>query len=147
MTIPFRPFLTFCAFILFLGGAVSARAEKPVVSPNEIPGTTKVDAEALLKLVETVPKLTIVDSRLRADRRLGHIENSVSLPDVETDCAALGKILAGKNAPVLFYCNGPKCGRSGKAAGKALACGYRNIYWVRGGFEEWQAKGYPAIKE
>lgn len=118
-----------------------------IVSPEEIAGTVKVDAEGLLDLVQRIDKLVIIDARLRADRRLGHIENSVSLPDVETSCASLAKVVRGKNSPVIFYCNGPKCGRSGKAAQKALDCGYTQIYWYRGGFEEWQAKGYPSLKE
>lgn len=136
--------VVFAAVCLF---AVRATAAQPVVSPDRIPGTTKIDAEDLLELVETLPDLKIIDSRLRVDRRQGYIENSISLPDKETNCATLARHLANKHAPVIFYCNGPKCGRSGKAAKKAVACGYKQLYWFRGGFEEWQAKGYPTVKE
>ena len=40
-----------------------------------------------------------------------------------------------------------KCGRSAKAIVIALQCGYSNIYWFRGGFEEWLSKGYPYLQE
>lgn len=121
-------------------------AENGVVSPDRIPGTVKVDAEGLLDLVEKLPALVIVDARIRQDRLQGYIEGSRSLPDVETDCASLAKIIPRKKTPVLFYCNGPKCGRSVHTSRKAIECGYANVYWFRGGFEEWKKKNYPYVK-
>lgn len=139
--------LAFIGAVVFSLATPLAVAAEKRVSPDQIPGTVKVDAEGLVDLVERLPALVIVDSRLRTDRRFGYIENSVSLPDVETDCASLARAVPRKRNPVLFYCNGPKCGRSAKAAQKALGCGYTQIYWFRGGFEEWQAKNYPSVKE
>src|SRR3989344_1575483 len=118
-----------------------------VVSPDHIPGVEKVDAEGLLDLVDKVPGLVIVDARIRQDRLQGYIEGSVSLPDVETDCTSLARIVPARSAPVLFYCNGPKCGRSVHASRKALECGYKRVYWFRGGFEEWSKKNYPFLKK
>jgi rhodanese-related sulfurtransferase len=134
------------ALVFFLATPMVGVADAPV-SPEQIPGVVKVDAEGLLDLVQRMDRLVIVDARLRSDRRFGYIENSVSLPDVETNCASLAREIPRKNDPVLLYCNGPKCGRSAKAAQKALACGYKRIFWFRGGFEEWQAKGYPSLKD
>jgi rhodanese-related sulfurtransferase len=88
------------------------------VSPDEIPGATKVD-----------------------------VEGSISLPDVKTTCSSLAKNISRKSAPVLFYCNGPRCGRSVNSSRKALSCGYTRVYWFRGGFEEWKKKNYPFVKE
>lgn len=124
-------------------------AEKvaPPAAPDVLPGTTKVDAEGLIETLERVPNLALIDSRIAMDRKQGYIEGSISLPDAETDCNSLGVILDAPSAPVLFYCNGPKCGRSIKAIHKAQQCGYSRIYWFRGGFEEWTAKGYPFLKE
>lgn len=121
--------------------------ETPDVSPAEIPGTTKVDAERLLQLVQKLPRLVVIDARIRSDRNQGYIEDSVSLPDIETDCASIKKVAADKATPLVFYCNGPKCGRSAKSAQKALACGYKRLYWFRGGFEEWRGKDYPVVKD
>lgn len=133
--------LSLCTPILALG------TEKPVVSPDEIPGTTKVDAEQVLQLVQQLPRLVVIDARIVSDRLQGYIEDSVSLPDIKTDCDSLKKIVADRSTPLLFYCNGPKCGRSAKSAQKAIACGYTRLYWFRGGFEEWRAKDYPAVKD
>lgn len=116
-------------------------------SPEFVDGATRVTAEELIGLVEQHEDLVIIDSRIAGDRRQGYLEGSVSLPDVDTNCDSLAAIVPGVSTPVLFYCNGVKCGRGAKAAQIALACGYRNVYWFRGGFEEWLAKGYPYLKE
>ena len=116
-------------------------------SPEKIEGSTLVTAEEFIGLVEKIPDLIVIDSRIPGDRKQGYVEGSVSLPDVDTTCDSLTKVISKKSAPILFYCNGIKCGRSAKAVGIALQCGYNNIYWFRGGFEEWLAKGYPYLQE
>ena len=115
-------------------------------SPETIAGTTKVDAEGLIQAVQTIPNLVIVDARIPSDRKQGYIEGSVSLPNVDTNCVTLAKVIPAKNHPSLFYCNGVKCGRSVESIKIALKCGYSDIYWFRGGFEEWLAKGYPYLQ-
>lgn len=136
------------ALPILLGISCPATAETPkVVSPDMIEGSTKVDAEELIELVDKVPNVTIIDSRIATDRAQGHIEGSISLPDEVTTCDTLADVVASKDDPVLFYCNGPKCGRSVVAVRKALECGYSQIFWFRGGFEEWKQKKYPYIKE
>lgn len=127
--------------------ASSTFADGKIKSPDNIPGTTKTSAEQLIALAETTPELVIIDSRIREDRIQGYIEGSVSLPDEETNCESLSKLISGKHQTSLYYCNGPKCGRSAKAVKVALDCGYDNIYWFRGGFEEWKEKNYPYIQE
>ena len=139
------PVLPVLACLVVFAGP--ARSDDKVVAPDDIPGTVKVDAEGLLGLVERLPRLVIVDSRIRQDRMQGYIEGSLSLPDVETDCRSLARIVPEKSTPVLFYCNGPKCGRSVHASRKALGCGYTSVYWFRGGFEEWVGKNYPYLKK
>ncbi|MGD8560098.1 MAG: rhodanese-like domain-containing protein [Gammaproteobacteria bacterium] len=131
-------------FLILLVVPLAAVAEK---SPESIKGTTKVTAEGFIELVDTIPELIVIDSRIRGDRKQGYVEGSVSLPDVETTCDTLSDTIPQKSSPTLFYCNGVKCGRSAKAVKVALSCGYTNIYWFRGGFEEWLAKGYPYLQE
>lgn len=133
--------------ILGLLLTAAAPATEAVLAPDTLPGTTKVDAEGLIDTIGRVSDLVIIDSRIAMDRKQGYIEGSVSLPDTHTDCDSLSVLIKTPDTPVLFYCNGPKCGRSVKAIHKAQACGYTNLYWFRGGFEEWTAKGYPFLKE
>lgn len=122
-------------------------ADSKIKSPEDIPGSLKVDAEHLIELAGSIDDLVIIDSRINADRHQGYIEGSISLPDTNTDCDSLSFYLKTTETPVLFYCNGPKCGRSGKAVKIALSCDYKKIYWFRGGFEEWKNKKYTFAKE
>lgn len=119
-----------------------AQAEEPNV-PENIPGTTKVSANEVFDLAGELDDLVIIDARKKGDFDKGHIEGAASLPDTDTDEAGLAALLESKNTPVLFYCNGAKCGRSVKSAEKAVSYGYKKIYWFRGGWEEWLEKGYP----
>ena len=127
--------------------ASSTLAATEVKSPEKIEGTTKVTAEEFIDLVGNIPNLIVIDSRIPGDRKQGYVEGSVSLPDIDTTCESLSKNIPAQSSPALFYCNGVKCGRSAKAIKIALSCGYEKLYWFRGGFEEWMAKGYPYLQE
>ena len=132
---------------LVVGNASASSPETTGVrSPEDVPGTTKINAEELIELMWASPQLTLIDSRITSDRSKGFIEGSISLPNTETSCGALEVVLSDKLAPVLFYCNGVKCGRSAKAAQIAIDCGYNQIYWFRGGIEEWKQKQLPLVK-
>jgi rhodanese-related sulfurtransferase len=126
--------------------AFSVQAEKKL-APESIDGTTRVSAEKIFELFDEYDDLVIIDSRKPADREAGYIEGSVPLPDFDTTGASLAKHLASKSTPVVFYCNGERCGRSGNAANVAIKEGYTNIFWFRGGWEEWEKKGYPVAKD
>jgi rhodanese-related sulfurtransferase len=133
----------FLLFFLFTGKISFAET---YISPDEIKGSTKIDAESLIKLAAKQQNLVIIDSRIKSDRRQGYIAGSVSLPDTETDCFSLFQIINRKNTATVFYCNGPKCRRSDRAIAIASECGYTNLYWFRGGFEEWKNKNYLISK-
>ena len=126
--------------LLVISGA--AWAEKPF-APKKLEGTIWVDAEAVAELMVNTPKLLIVDSRKEIEYSKGHIQGSVSLLDTEMTLEKLSKHATDKAAPILFYCNGERCLRSSRAASKALEWNYKNIYWFRGGWNEWVEKGMP----
>lgn len=134
---------TFIACSLLMLGAVQA-AEK---TPESINGATRVTAEEVIELVGELDDLTVVDARKASDRAKGWIEGSVGLPNTDTTPETLAKVAPNKTAPVLFYCNGTKCGRSVESATNAVKWGYKKIYWFRGGMEEWENKGLPVVKE
>ena len=130
--------------VLFFCLTLSHAWADPIVAiPDRIPGATTVDAEGVLSLAAKLQNLVIIDSRISGDRAHGYIEHSISLPNTETSCKTLAKHIPAKSTPVLFYCNGVRCGRSVVATRIAVGCGYREVYWFKGGFEEWLAKKYP----
>jgi rhodanese-related sulfurtransferase len=131
--------------VVVLGCALPAAGE--YLSPVTIDGAVTVDAEKLITLVVEHQDIVLIDSRVATDRADGYIEGSVQLVDSKTDCESLARLIGTRMTPVIFYCNGIHCDRSGRAAGIAVACGYRDVYWFRGGIEEWRAKQFPLIQD
>lgn len=134
-------------FLIILAIFCTSAVSAPTPSPENIPGVSKLNAEQLIELVTVQDNIHLIDSRIHTDRGHGFIEGSVNLTDTNTNCNALKQLLPTKKTPVVFYCNGPKCGRSAMASRQALVCGYQTIYWLRGGFDEWLSKDYPVILE
>jgi rhodanese-related sulfurtransferase len=134
-------------FVLALSLAGACPADAKQVSPDEIPGAVTIDAERLIELVVKHPEAVVIDSRVAVDRADGYIEGSVHLVDTRMDCESLAGLIPTPATPVVFYCNGVRCDRSGHAVGIAVACGYRQVYWFRGGVEEWRSKEYPLIQD
>lgn len=136
---------TTCALLFMLFVSPFALAEKKD-APMSIEGTTKVSADELVNLVETLDDLVIIDSRKASDREEGVIPGSIPITDTDMNAENLAAEVATKDSPVAFYCNGPKCGRSGNAATMAIGLGYSNVYWFRGGWKHWKESGLPIEK-
>jgi len=131
-----------------LGTPLYAANDPAAVSFEMSPAmAVTIDAENLIELHQSVPGLRIVDVRYPEDFVLGHIELSRNLPVRRTDCKSLSQITADKDTPIVFYCNGGVADASIEAIEIASACGYRRLFWLRGGFIEWQDKDYPFVIE
>src|SRR5690348_13286559 len=115
-------------------------------APTRIDGAQTVNARQIFDLVAKMPGLVILDNRKPEDYAAGHIEGAVSLIDTEVSAESLAKYVKGKDAPVLFYCNGVKCGRAAKAVEKAVHLGYSKIYYYALGMDEWNAEGLPLVQ-
>jgi 3-mercaptopyruvate sulfurtransferase SseA len=104
-----------------------------------------INSEHLIELYQSVPGLRIIDSRLRQDHALGYIEKSRSLPLNETNCKSLSDIATDSDQAMVFYCNGNGIDASTEAIQISSSCGYNRLFWLRGGFIEWQDKDYPFV--
>jgi len=125
-------------------------AVKPM-TPDGIDGVKVVDA-AWVK--SNMDKIKVFDVRKKAEYVEAHIPGAVNVWyhekskktadfDSSRDRLDLSKFPADKNEPVIVHCNGPRCWKSYRAAVLLTRAGYKNVYWFRGGFPEWKAKGYP----
>lgn len=132
----------FIALLVLSLATLSALADKPI-APQAVAGTTLVTAEQVVGMIRSVPELVIVDARNHDEYAKGHIEGALSILDTDMTEQLLAKSVHSKESPVLFYCNGERCLRSTNAAQKAVKWGYRRIYWLRGGWQEWTNKGLP----
>ena len=144
-----------CVFFLvsFLLPATNVIAEaapnlaKPkIIVPEMIAGVETVNAEQVIEQLTSEHPPLLVDARIKQDREYGHIESSISLPDIETNCETLDAINKDKNKNMMFYCNGVQCGRSVVSIKVARSCGYHNLSGFKGGFAEWKEKGYQYVK-
>ncbi len=115
--------------------------------PETAADVAVVDAEGLIDLVVGQEHAMVVDTRLQSDYVRGHIDGAINLPNTETDCRSLSSTVPHLDKTIVFYCNGTGCERSAESIRIARSCGYEHVYWFRGGFEEWLAKGYPYLKQ
>ena len=122
-------------------------AETKPVAPENISGAITVSAEEVVEQILLNPALVVVDSRKKTEYAKGHIEGAVNILNTDMNPPALEMIAPDKTKPILFYCNGTRCLRSSAAVAMALDWGYKNIFWFRGGWNEWTEKRLPVISE
>jgi len=135
-----------CLLILVVALAATTTVARAATDmPATIDGATTISAEKLIDLVLGSDRLAVIDARRNADWLSGHIEGAIQMVNTDMTAPALSKVVA-RSKPVVFYCNGPRCYRSGDAATKAIAWGWKRVYWFRGGVEEWTGKGYPLTR-
>ncbi len=120
-------------------------AEWGTFTPTTLAGATLVDAAAVKRL--QAQGAVLVDTRTQAEfeqraipgaRWVPFIEKS--LKDVVYDAQAddfSGLAALDKTKPTVFFCNGAECWKSYKASRAALAAGFKQVYWFRGGMPEW----------
>jgi len=138
-------YIIFFYIMAFFSYSVSA-VEKPH-APENIPGVNQVSAEEVVDLILSNADIIIIDSRKKTEYLKGHIEGAINILNTELAREDLQAIAPDRSRAVLFYCNGARCLRSSDSIDKALGWGYSNIYWFRGGWEEWTEKRLPVITE
>ena len=140
----YKLIITVIGFALTLGFTPNALADG---APMEIKGAKTVNADAVIELIQKTDNLIIIDNRSLADYEAGHIEGSVRLIDTDiTGEAAIARHVTSKDTPVLFYCNGLKCGRAANAVVKATEWGYQKVYYYALGLEEWKQRELPLVR-
>lgn len=135
--------------VVFLAISVSIilnAGEKPY-APESMPGATIVSAEEVIAMILDDQELVVVDSRKKTEYIKGHIEGAINILNTELDLAMLEFIVPEKSSALLFYCNGVRCLRSSDSIAKAVDWGYSNVFWFRGGWQEWTDKRLPVVTD
>ena len=101
-----------------------------------------IDTDGLKKMLDSGAELTVIDARNPEEYQEVHIKGAISLPVKQWEKFA-GELPADKKARLIFYCNGIKCGKSKKAAARAQAAGYDNVFVYAEGMPVWEEKGLP----
>jgi rhodanese-related sulfurtransferase len=131
------------AAAMVFGFVASAPAQD---APLHIKGATTVNARQIFELLDKSPNTVILDNRKEEDFAVGHIEGAIRLIDTDVSAETLAKHITTKDTPVLFYCNGVKCGRAAKATEKAIQLGYHQVYYYALGMDEWNKEGLPLVR-
>jgi rhodanese-related sulfurtransferase/ABC-type amino acid transport substrate-binding protein len=128
-----------------------AVAQLGTFTPKALPGAKVVTAAEVQQLV--AQGALVVDTRNEKEYKARHIPNALFVPYHEKslkdvayeskldDFAGLDKLDPEK--PTVFHCNGAECWKSYKASRAAIARGFKQVYWFRGGMPEWEAAGMP----
>lgn len=109
---------------------VSAADDKPLTF------ITTADLVEKTKAPQAKWDFTIVDARTRVEYNDARLAGSINVPAKQTK-ELLPKLVADKKRTLIFYCNGPKCTKSQKAARAALALGYSNVLEYNEGLPAW----------
>lgn len=85
--------------------------------------------------------LVVIDARSPGEYQEVHIKGALNIPwpVLEKNSALLNM---PKDAKLVFYCNGFKCGKSPKAARLAAGLGYTNLHVLSEGMPAWEEKGF-----
>lgn len=82
----------------------------------------------------------LLDCRLPHEYVNGHLLDSVLISDYQLD---LRMPIELPDIQQIIYVYSRHGNRSSKVCEKLLTMGYKNVYTIQGGLEEWKAKGFP----
>ena len=85
---------------------------------------------------------TLVDARTQVEFAESHIPGALLVP-ARSVTTKLPEVVKDKTRLVIFYCNGPNCTKTVKAAKAASAAGYMNILEYKEGLPGWGKSGRP----
>jgi len=127
------------------GGALSANVMQATLTE---PGqqTIEVSTEEL-KTILAEQSAHVFDARPPHEYAVSHIPGALNVaqkPGTPTslyisDVAEIGRIVPGKETPIVLYCNGPFCGKSKRLAEELLADGYTSVRRYQLGAPTWRA--------
>jgi rhodanese-related sulfurtransferase len=118
------------------------------ITPLIVPGAKTIKTDALKALWAENPGLAVVD--VLGSGKM--IKGAVTMVGFGEDRLFGGakdkfpKVLEGltggdKEKPLVFYCKNSMCWLSYNSALHAIAAGFKNVHWYRGGIESWTASG------
>jgi PQQ-dependent catabolism-associated CXXCW motif protein len=120
-------------------------------TPREVPGAQTIRTEQLRQSLSSQPQPLLFD--VLGGEGHASLPGAIWLPGAGrgesfTDSIQfqLARVLEAttkgdRSRPIVFFCQGPQCWLSYNAALRAVALGYRAVYWYRGGIEAWLEAG------
>lgn len=131
--------LLLCAVCLddALGQSRMSVHQTTLEEPNQ--KTPEVSTEELIKILENKSK-AVLDVRSAKEFSIAHIPGSVNIYEKELDRVI--QLFPNKSTGLVFYCNGPYCGKSKRLSEQLAKLGYTNVRRYQLGLPVWRALGY-----
>jgi rhodanese-related sulfurtransferase len=101
--------------------------------------TPEISTEELMKVLAE-RRAPVLDVRSAEEYAIAHIPEAINLYEKEVDLIRSRYPDAG--TPLVFYCNGPYCGKSKRLSEELVALGYTNIRRYQLGLPVWRALGH-----
>ncbi|MBI1965202.1 MAG: sulfurtransferase [Betaproteobacteria bacterium] len=137
-------------------GVAAARqlrtADYHAPTPRTIPGGKVVTTLELKAMLEKEPRPYLIDVLGGGVHRtlsgafwmLAGGDGELSRDEEKRFLEAIAKFAGGdKGRPMVFFCVDSQCWLSYNAALRAIAAGYTNVMWYRGGIAAWRTAGLP----
>jgi len=121
-------------------------------TPMQIPGGKVVTTLELKALMESEPRPYVIDVLGGGVHRtvagafwmLGSGAGDMSKDEEQRFAKAIAAFAGGdKGRPMVFFCVDAECWLSYNTALRAIALGYTNVMWYRGGIAAWRAAELP----
>jgi rhodanese-related sulfurtransferase len=136
---------------LAMAGSVMAQIQLP--TPTNLTGGKVISVEDARKMADQKTAF-FVDTRNVVNYGKGHVPGATAIPykgdsesvenfDASKDKFDLSQLPAAKDHALVFYSDGPTGWKSYKAAVWAVKAGYKSVNYMRGGWDDWKAKGLP----
>ena len=87
--------------------------------------------------------------RSKASYADGHVPGAVSAArhyDAASETLDVSFLGSDRGVRMVFYSHGSTGWKSYHAARQAVAAGYKNVMWMRGGYADWAAGNYPIAR-
>ena len=131
------------ALVLLLGACTGddATGDAGAEANNATSSSTAVADVSIADLKSAIEKggVTVIDVNGSDSYAEGHIPSAKSFSAIKDDLAK--HLPEDKNALVVAYCGGPKCGAYKKATEAAGELGYTNVAHLSAGISGWKAAG------
>jgi rhodanese-related sulfurtransferase len=136
------------ALILAFAFGLNSVALADEDTPSTLDGARIITAEDLRSIL-TERSVRIYDLRKKASYVEGHVPNAINAAphyNEKEKTIDMGGLEPDRNARIVFYSHGVTGWKSYFAAKTAVASGYRNVMWMRGGYAEWEDKNLPIAR-
>lgn len=125
---------------LFFSLAFTFNCKKDPSSVTTVQHIEDITVEQAKTLVDSDKEVKILDVRTSAEYSDSHIPNAFNI-DFYSDSFSTDVDSLDHNAKYLIYC---RSGNRSKSATNIMETkGFKTLYNMLGGFDDWKAKGYP----